>query len=142
MRLLLLVLAWLASLGSLAHAGGVTTTTTTTSTTIPITFVDPNFVLTRAWTGSSLSIPAAIGGLVFAPDGDTLYVVGQGGSASSALYALNVVRDQDTREVTGLSGATPIFCISPCALIVTMTTPMLPVMVVGLATMESAARAA
>ncbi len=40
------------------------------------------------------------------------------------------------------SGATPIFSISPWALTVTMTTPMLPVMVVGLATMVSAASAA
>ena len=40
------------------------------------------------------------------------------------------------------SGATPIFSSSPCAFTVTITTPMLPVMVVGLATMVSAARAA
>ena len=40
------------------------------------------------------------------------------------------------------SGATPIFSSRPCALTVTMTTPMLPVIVVGLTTMVSAASAA
>ena len=40
------------------------------------------------------------------------------------------------------SGATPIFSRSPWAFTVIITTPMLPVMVVGLATMVSAASAA
>ena len=40
------------------------------------------------------------------------------------------------------SGATPIFSRRPCALTVIITTPMLPVTVVGLTTMVSAASAA
>ena len=40
------------------------------------------------------------------------------------------------------SGATPIFSSKPCAFTVIITTPMLPVMVVGLTTMVSAASAA
>ncbi len=89
-----------------------------------ISFNVPGFQVTRVWAGSaldanmasrsSLGIPANIGGLLFSSDGNTLYVVGAASGDGSGVYAVSVVRDPSTHEVTNLVGpATLVFAGAP-----------------------------
>src|SRR5207249_986123 len=52
--------------------------------------------------------PANLGGILFSPDGNTLYVVGAVDDTTSGVYAVSVVRDAVTHEVTNLVGPAPL----------------------------------
>ncbi len=70
---------------------------------------DPaNYQVKRTWSGASLTVPAPLGGLMFSPDGATLYVVGASEGNSSALYAVPVTRDPVTMEVVDLGPAAAV----------------------------------
>ena len=70
---------------------------------------DPeHFQVKRTWSASDLGVPAPLGGLVFSPDGGTLYIVGDADEIESALYAVPVSRDA-TGLVTDLGSATLAF---------------------------------
>jgi hypothetical protein len=70
---------------------------------------DPaNYQVKRTWSGASLTIPAPLGGLMFSPDGVTLYAVGASETGSSALYAVPVTRDPATKEVIDLGPAAAV----------------------------------
>lgn len=69
---------------------------------------DPDhFQVKRTWSGAALGIPANLGGLVFSPAGDQLYVIGHADEPTSAVYALPVTRVAG--EVTDLGPATRLF---------------------------------
>jgi hypothetical protein len=71
-----------------------------------VTFEDPdNFGEKRTWSGSSLSVPGNLGGMLFSDDGQTLYVVGNSEASNSALYAVPLTRDAVTKEVTDMGPA-------------------------------------
>jgi len=82
--------------------------------TTSITFGVSGFQVKRVWAGSSLSatgtsrpslgIPANLGGMLFSGDGNTLYIVGAADDTTSGVYAVSVVRDAMTHEVTDLVG--------------------------------------
>ncbi len=75
-------------------------------TTIAVTLTDPdNFGVKKTWSGSSLGLPGNLGGLLFSPDGRTLYVVGDSETLKSALFAVPVTRDPATNEITDLGPA-------------------------------------
>ena len=74
-----------------------------------ITFTDPaNYGVKHTWSGVSLGIPGPLGGLMFSPDGNTLYAVGASERTNSALYAVPVTRDPSTHEVTDLGPDTSV----------------------------------
>ena len=93
--------------------------------TTSITFSVSGFQVKRVWAGSSLSstgtsrpslgIPANLGGMLFSGDGNTLYIVGAADDTTSGVYAVSVVRDAMTHEVTDLVG--------PAALVFSGTSP-------------------
>jgi len=82
--------------------------------TTSITFSIPGFQVMRVWAGSplsstetsrpSLGIPANLGAILFSRDGNTLYIVGAADDTTSGVYAVSVVRDAITHEVTDLVG--------------------------------------
>src|SRR5262244_787814 len=86
--------------------------------TTSIKFDVSGFQVTRVWTAASLGIPVSpdptcassnsctdLGGIVFSPNGNTLYVVAGADKAASARYAVTVVRNNPaTNEVTDLLG--------------------------------------
>ena len=62
-----------------------------------------NFEVKRIWDApGTLGVPENLGGLLFSPDGTTLYAVGASEDPASALYAMPVTRDSTTNEVTEL----------------------------------------
>ena len=74
-----------------------------------VTFDDPdNFGVKRSWSGSSLSVPGNLGGMLFTDDGQTLYVVGNSERSNSALYAVPLTRDPVTKEVTDMGPAASV----------------------------------
>ena len=88
--------------------------------TTSITFNVSGFEVKRVWAGSpvsatgtsrsSLGVPANLGAILFSRDGNTLYVVGAADDTTSGVYAVSVVRDAITHEVTNLVGpATLVF---------------------------------
>src|SRR6185503_5458351 len=46
----------------------------------------------RTWSGADLGIPGNIGGLVFSPSGNELYVVGDADEPESAIYKVPLTR--------------------------------------------------
>ena len=85
--------------------------------TTSIAFDDTGFRVASVWTGSSLGIPVSsdpacvitntctnLGGILFSPDGNTLYVVAASDTTTSALYAVSVTRSTTTNEVINLVG--------------------------------------
>jgi hypothetical protein len=86
-----------------------TTTTSTTSTTLnvnvphSVVFAQAGFAVVANWSGSGLSIPSDLGGLLFSQNGAFLYVVGEVGEATSKIYRLNVVRN-GFDEIVDLTG--------------------------------------
>lgn len=74
-----------------------------------VTFDDPdNFGVKRSWSGSSLSVPGNLGGMLFTGDGQTLYVVGNSERSNSALYAVPLTRDPVTKEITDMGPAASV----------------------------------
>jgi hypothetical protein len=70
---------------------------------------DPeHFHVRGTWKATDLGVPPPLGGLVFSPEGSTLYVVGDADEVESALYAVPVVRDPAGR-VTDLGSAALAF---------------------------------
>jgi len=76
-----------------------------------VEFDDPvSFALTDSWSCADLGVPGTAGALLFSLDGAQLYVVGDAGTALSAMYAVPVQRDPATDEVVDLGpGATQWF---------------------------------
>ncbi len=71
---------------------------------------DPvNFQVIQTWTGTSVGVPGRLGALMFSDDGETLFVIGDSETATSAMYALDVHRDPSSQRVTGFGGATLVF---------------------------------
>ena len=90
---------------------------TSVAVTTSIAFDDTGFRVASVWTGSSLGIPVSpdpacvitntctnLGGILFSPDGNTLYVVAAADTTTSALYAVSVTRSTTTNEVINLVG--------------------------------------
>lgn len=69
---------------------------------------EEHFQVKNTWSATALGVPTPLGGLVFSPDGATLYVVGGADKSTSVLYALPVTRDAADR-VTGFGAAAPVF---------------------------------
>jgi hypothetical protein len=77
-----------------------------------ITFADPvTFAEKRSWSAAMVGVPANLAGIRFSSDGTTLYAVGKADLPTSAVYAIPVVRDPGTNEITdlGTASATPFF---------------------------------
>lgn len=75
---------------------------------------DPNlFQLVQSWSGATYGVPGRPGAIMFSADGATLFVVGDSETASSALYALPVMRDPASQQVTGFGQATLVFSGDP-----------------------------
>jgi hypothetical protein len=77
-----------------------------------VTLADPTtFTVKQTWDAMTLGVPTNIAGIRFSSDGSTLYVVGKADTPTSAVYAVPVVRDPNTNEITQLSmaSATPFF---------------------------------
>lgn len=69
---------------------------------------DPDhFEVKQTWNGADLGLHGHLGGLVFSPGGDTLYVVANADLPTSAVYALPVTRVGGA--VTSLGPATIVF---------------------------------
>lgn len=76
------------------------------STAGAVELEDPErFEIVNIWSGASLGVPGDLGALFFSEDGNTLYVVGNAETSSSALYAVEVTRDSSTGEVTDFGPA-------------------------------------
>lgn len=76
-----------------------------------VTLADPvTFTIKGTWSAAP-TIPTSLAGIRFSPDGNTLYAVGSADVPASAMYAIPVVRDPSTHEITDLSiaAATPVF---------------------------------
>jgi hypothetical protein len=67
-----------------------------------VMFDDPSLALEQTWTSAALNLPQNLGGLFFSADGDTLYVVGDANSSSSALWAVPVTRNPATDAIVAL----------------------------------------
>lgn len=75
---------------------------------------DPiNFQVIQTWTGTTVGVPGRLGAMLFSQDGQTLYVVGDSETSTSALYALEVLRDGTTNRVTGFGAANRVFYGDP-----------------------------
>src|SRR5262245_60873087 len=67
------------------------------------TLADPaHFSVKRTYAGSTIGVPQELGGALFSPDGNTLYLVGSADRATSAVYAVPVIRDSGTQEIIDL----------------------------------------
>src|SRR5262249_55932572 len=67
------------------------------------TLTDPvTFTVKRTIAGSTIGVPQELGGALFSPDGNTLYLVGSADRATSAVYAVPVIRDSGTQEIIDL----------------------------------------
>ena len=101
-------------LATIAFAVMLALASASAAVTTSITFSISGFQVRRVWAGSSLSstgtsrsslgIPANLGGMLFSGDGNTLYIVGAADDTTSGVYAVSVVRDAVTHEVTDLVG--------------------------------------
>ncbi len=75
---------------------------------------DPDrYTIKRSWTMRDLNLPGDLAGMVFDPNEDTLYVVGNADSPTSALFAFDVTRDPATHEITDLEDPELIFRVIP-----------------------------
>jgi hypothetical protein len=77
-----------------------------------VILADPaTFMVKRTWSAAMVNVPTNLAGIRFSSDGSTLYVVGAADIPSSAMYAVPVVRDPNTNEITDLAmaSATPFF---------------------------------
>ncbi len=101
-------------LATIAFAVMLALASASAAVTTSITFSIPGFQVMRVWAGSplsstetsrpSLGIPANLGAMLFSRDGNTLYIVGAADDTTSGVYAVSVVRDAITHEVTDLVG--------------------------------------
>ncbi len=75
-----------------------------------IVLEDPdNFEVTNIWSGpNELGVPGNLGGMLFSPDGNLLYIVGESETTRSAVYEVPVVRDPVTNKLIDLLPTTGI----------------------------------
>lgn len=80
--------------------------------TLTAEFETAGYVLTDL--GSIDQLPAQYGGLTIRPDQpNTLYIGGSANNSSGGLYTVGLVRDPDTKRITGFGGAAVLYVAAP-----------------------------
>jgi WD40 repeat protein/predicted lipoprotein with Yx(FWY)xxD motif len=75
-------------------------------------FIDNGYTLANL--GSVSGVPTNYGGLTIRPEEpNTLYIGGAANLPSAALYAIDLVRDPETNQITGFSGTAALFANTP-----------------------------
>jgi hypothetical protein len=80
---------------------------------LDIVLQDPdNFEVTNIWSGPiELGVPGNLGGMLFSPDGNLLYIVGESETRFSTVYGVPVVRDPVTNKVINLLPTTGVIYV-------------------------------
>ena len=80
--------------------------------TLTAEFETAGYVLTDL--GSIDQLPSQYGGLTIRPDQpNTLYIGGSANNSSGGLYTVGLVRDPDTKRITGFGGAAVLYVAAP-----------------------------